>query len=68
MPTFNVFLSLLTGPTVSEICNECSKYISTHTKWSSVKFNFALSYNKRVQHIYMKTGFQTSDNSNVGRN
>lgn len=52
MPTFNVFLSLLTGPTVSEICNECSKYISTHTKWSSVKFNFALSYNKRVQHIY----------------
>lgn len=52
MPTFNVFLRLLTGPTVSEICNKFSKYISTHTKRSNVKFNFALSYNKRVQNIY----------------
>jgi hypothetical protein len=52
MPTFNVSLSLLTGSTVFEVCNKCSKYISTRTKWPSVKFNFPLNYNKSVQHTH----------------
>lgn len=41
-----------------EICNKCSKYISTHTNWPSVKFNFPLHYNKSVQHTHKTLVFK----------